>query len=199
MGSYLPREKLEKTGLSGLTDTELMAVVLGSGTKNKSYMKLSKEVVGIIKNSKQHLLYKNFEKLNGIGKVKAMRIASGLELGRRIYGSDFRKMIKSREDVVGIVEYLRNKKQEYAVVLYLDARNRLIMEKTVAIGSANMLIVEPRDIFSTAMKNGASAIILVHNHPSGDNSPSRADIEFTKRVKKAGLLLGVDLIDHVIV
>jgi DNA repair protein RadC len=73
------------------------------------------------------------------------------------------------------------------------------MEKTVAIGSANMLIVEPRDIFSTAMKNGASAIILVHNHPSGDNSPSRADIEFTKRVKKAGLLLGVDLIDHVIV
>jgi len=83
--------------------------------------------------------------------------------------------------------------------LYLDARNCLIKRKTVAIGSSNMLVVEPREVFETALRCHATSIILVHNHPSGDNRPSKADIEFSKRIKKAGELLGVDLLDHVIV
>jgi len=98
-----------------------------------------------------------------------------------------------------VVENLKGKKQEYAVVLYLDARNRLIKRKIVAIGSANMLVVEPREVFESALKSHATSIILVHNHPSGETKPSKADISFTRRVTQAGKLLGIEVLDHVII
>lgn len=199
MGSNLPREKLERRGLHGLTDVELVAIIVGSGVEGDNFMKISREIVKMIKKSPKRVRVSQLRGLKGVGKVKAMRIACSLELGRRIFGTDLRKIVKDRSDVVRLVEHLKGKKQEYAVVLYLDARNRLISERTVAIGSSNMLVVEPRDVFSTALKNGASSIILVHNHPSGQESPSKADLNFTKRIRSAGKLLGIKLVDHVIV
>lgn len=199
MGKNLPREKLESKGLNGLTDTDLMAIILGSGVKGIDYMKISRAVVKMLKESRNRLSYRRFEKLKGIGRVKAMKIACSMELGRRLYGNDLKKIIRNREDVLKVVEHLKGKRQEYAVVLFLDARNRLIKEKTVAVGSSNLLVVEPRDVFGIALRIGATSIILVHNHPSGEDSPSKADIAFTERIKKAGDLLGINLIDHVIV
>lgn len=192
---------MDKYGVSGLTDVDLIAVLLGWGIRENSYMDIAKKVFKLISNQDKMstLVCKKLQEIPGIGRVKAMQILCALELGRRLYGVDSSIFVRSREDVVRLSDFLKNKKQEYAVVLYLDARNRLVKRKTVAIGSSNMLIVEPRDIFETALKYHAVSIILVHNHPSGDTRLSKADKEFTQRMSSAGKLLGVEVLDHVVI
>src|SRR4030043_418079 len=124
-----------------------------------------------------------------MGKVKAVKIMAAVELGRRLFSTDGRvETIRCRDDVISQVKYLKSKKQEHVVALYLDARGRLIVKKTVAVGSLNKTIVEPRDIFEMAIRVSAVGVILAHNHPSGDTSPSKVDLEFTGRMKRAGEL-----------
>lgn len=212
-GSLLPREKLEAKGISNLTDSDLITVILGSGVNGKDVVSVARSVSRMISSKigefgvqsvKSRREFANWEELatvHGVGKVKAMQVVCAFELGRRIFGveSMSRTILRNREDVLGEVKYLRTRKQEHVVMLMLNARNELIGKKTVAIGSLNKSVVEPRDIFGEAVRNNAAGIILVHNHPSGDTSPSTADVRFTEKIKKAGDLMGIELLDHIII
>ncbi|MEA3357635.1 MAG: DNA repair protein RadC [Patescibacteria group bacterium] len=203
----MPREKLETKGLEGLTDADLISILLGSGIEGVDVRKLAVKVFRLVSehikdNQKDGVVdWNDVAQIRGIGKVKAMQIVCALELGKRVFGQPkcLKTIISCKDDVVSVVGHLRTRKREHVVVLMLNARNELMGKKTVAIGSLNMTVVEPRDVFVDAVKVGASGIILVHNHPSGDTSPSEADNRFTERIKKAGELLGIELLDHVIV
>jgi len=212
-GSLLPRDKLEVKGIDGLTDSDLITVILGSGVNGKDVVSVARSVSRIISSEfgggevragEGKRMFSDWRKLTavrGVGKVKAMQVLCALELGWRMFGVEHcpRTVLRSRDDVLGEMGYLRSRKQEHVVMLMLNARNELIGRKTVAIGSLNKSVVEPRDVFGEAVRNNAVGIILVHNHPSGDTSPSAADIRFTKRIEAGGKLLGIELLDHVIV
>lgn len=209
--NYLPREKLRERGVETLSDTDLVAVILGAGVEGRSVLKVAASVVRKIasftnvgSNADERKELQNwtlFEGIEGVGMVKAMQLVSALELGRRVYwpGDGNKRIIRSRADVVMMFRYLRKNNQEHVVVLALNARNEMLGKKTVAIGTLNKSLIEPRDIYGWALRKNAAGIILVHNHPSGDRTESEADRAFTKRVGEASKILGMELIDHVIV
>jgi DNA repair protein RadC len=206
----LPREKLKQRGIRTLSDAELIAVMLGVGTKGRDVVKLGGDIARFLSSkckpqlnddwfSEIHL--KDLKGFEGMGEVKSLKIISALELGRRLFSPSCRRNItlRSRRDVIKQMSYLKSLKQEHVVVLLLDARNSLIDKITVAVGSLNKAVVEPRDIFFNAISCSSSKIILVHNHPSGDTAPSKADIHFEEKMQKAGKLLGIEVLDQVIV
>lgn len=209
--NYLPREKLEKRGLNSLTDVDLITIILGTGIQGDNVVSVARRLSRVVARSIQQIgagksfgrvpRWEELSTVRGVGRVKAMQISSALELGRRLYSEAGKRLplIKTRSDVVKIMSYLKNRKQEHVVVLLLDARNLLIGRKTVAIGSFNKSVVCPRDIFDFAIRKGAAKIILVHNHPSGDIRLSKSDIDFTQRLREAGEMLGIELLDHVVV
>jgi DNA repair protein RadC len=195
-----PRERLVSFGAENLTDGELLAIILTSGTKKKNVLKLAKE---ILKKFPLRTL-RTFElselaQIDGIGKVKAGKILVSLELGRRSLGTKSHQQLLIPEDVVKEVKDITNKSQEHLLALYLNARHELIEKQTICIGTINQVIIEPRDIFSYALLLPSPLIILVHNHPSKDPLPSNPDIAFTKRIVDAGKLLGIQIVDHIIV
>lgn len=199
----LPREKLEQRGLSSLTDSDLISVILGTGADGRKVWDIARSVTRIVGkgvSEAEAVTWRDFVRLKGVGKVKAMQVACALELGRRLYAEDKGGfMIRDRSDVVEMFRYLRQRKQECVIVVALDARNGVIARKTVAVGGLNKAVVEPREVFSWVLSVGAAAIILVHNHPSGDTRASGADEQFAERMKEAGSLLGVEMLDQVIV
>ena len=203
--TYLPREKMTDRGVDALSDTDLMAVILGSGVEGRSVFTLARSAIRKVsrlrgKEDEALKRWHEFEAIDGIGSVKAMQLVCMLELGRRVWeGGECKKILRGRDDVVRMFRYLDRRKQEHVVVVAVNARNEFIGKKTVAIGSLNKSIIEARDIFSWVLERNAAGIILVHNHPSGDRSPSVADEKFTKRVREAADLLGIELIDHVII
>ena len=203
-----PREKLEQRGIEGLTEVDLIAVVLGTGVDGCGVMRVARSVLrklenfeGVEEAGENRVTWKHLEKVKGMGKVKAMQIECAIELGLRMLGKveSSKTTVHCRQDVERMFQSMRRVKQERVVVLALNARNELLGKKVVAVGSLNKAIVEPRDVFSWALEKNASGVILVHNHPSGDVSPSKADIAFTERVREGGELLGIELLDHVIV
>lgn len=210
----MPREKLEQKGVSALSDTDLVSVLISSGVEGKSVFEVSRSVSRLISDqtlvhgrtcciasARQNITWRNFTNIRGVGKVKAMQLECAIELGKRFMGivNTKRPIIRGRSDVLAVCSYLKGRKQEHVVVLGLNARNELIGKRTVAIGSLNKAIVEPREIFGWAVAEGVAGVILVHNHPSGGAQPSDADVAFTARMKKAAELLGLEFIDHVIV
>jgi DNA repair protein RadC len=211
----LPREKLQKRGLNALTDTDLVTVLLGFGTKKMDVVSLAGKVANLLSkqissqigedlNCKDWIRGFDIEKLtnlSGIGKVKAMKLVCALELGRRIFADSLedKKIIKSSKDVIEEMAYLKKLKQEHVVVLLLDSRNILLNKMTVAVGTLNKVVVEPRDVFYKAIEHQSAKIILVHNHPSGDLAPSKADVKFAAKMKKAGEILGITVLDQIIV
>ncbi len=218
LDNNLPREKLKRLGIGGLSDTDLIAVLLGSGIEGKGIKKLSRSVSYYMHSHLKEMSSKNLEggvthsmtlipewrkliAIKGVGEVKAMQIQCALELGRRFFAktNTEARIIRSRSDVLSLCSYLKKMRQEHVVVIALNARNEVIAKKTVAIGSLNKAVVEPRDILGWALVQYASGIVLVHNHPSGSTEPSSADLTFTDKIRKASELLGVNFIDHVIV
>ncbi|MBN2101148.1 DNA repair protein RadC [Candidatus Dojkabacteria bacterium] len=199
----LPREKLLESGLDSLSDEELVALVIGSGIEGKGFLLVAREVFRLLyrRIPSGNVSWQELTKVKGVGDIKAIKVVCAVELGRRIFGSDIesRLIIKSRDDVVREVAYLRRRKQEHVVVLLLNARNELVGKNTIAIGSVNKALVQPREVFRYAIEKGAVGVIIVHNHPSGDTDPSLADKKFTTRIKKAGEIIGIELVDHVIV
>src|SRR5258706_1786329 len=195
-----PRERLDALGISNLTEVELLAIILSSGTKKKNVVSVAKEVLK--KFPLRALLtisLSELAKVDGIGKVKGGKILAGIELGKRALSTTSFHQVLTPKEVLHEVKDICTKSQEHLLALYLNARHELLQKQTISVGSLNQAIIEPRDIFSYALLLPSPFIILVHNHPSGDPTASEADIRFTKRLVEAGNLLGIKIIDHIVV
>ena len=193
-----PRERLLISGPQNLTKAELLAVILGSGTRKKNVLSLSRQVIDKINQFPQMKL-ENLASIHGIGQVQAAKIMATLELGRRFHNLEPKPRLLKPENVLHQVGEIRPSHREQLIGLYLNARYELLAKKILAVGSINTQGVEPRDVFAPAIKLPCRSIILAHNHPSGDPQPSQDDISTTKRLKKAADLLGIALLDHLIV
>lgn len=195
-----PRQKATLFGLENTLDFELVAIILGSGTKHKSVEQMAREIV--TKNpvqTWQHTSLDDFLKIKGCGAIKSQQITACIELGRRIFVPPIPPTIHTSADVYAQVLELVPKHREEVVCLYLNARSELLKKHTIAIGGLNYSNIHPRDVFAPALLLPCARIILVHNHPSGNTQPSIEDIQVTKTIHAAGVLLGIELLDHLIV
>ena len=197
-----PREKLIAKGPQNLKDEELLAILLGTGVEGKNVIEVAKQILN--KYSKKRLLkltYNDLSKIKGIGPAKACTILAAVELVKRALKvrDEGLPTVRSVKDVVLQVSYLREKTREHLMAIYLNARNELLFRKHIFTGTLDANIAHPREIFSHALTQNAASIILVHNHPSGDAEPSKADLEITKRILEAGKILGIDVLDHIII
>ena len=196
----LPREKLNKKGAAALSDMELLQAVIGSGGKGNDYKEIAKNLDQKIREvGADYLTIGDVKKIKGIGDAKATVVFAALEFWRRKYTKQTAPLIDSAERAARQMEFIRNKKQEYFVMLTLDGARRLIQCRTITIGTLMSSLVHPREVFSPAIEDRAASIIIGHNHPSGALDISEQDIEVTKRIKQAGELLGIKLDDHIIV
>lgn len=198
-----PRERLIKNGPSGLSDSELLAIILRTGTMQENVINLSQRILSQynLKQLSQTNLRQLME-INGIKESKAAQIAACFEIARRL--ESFNELPKSKisspEDVYRqLYPRMREKKKEMFIELCLDTKNQIIKEDTISMGSLNANIVHPREVFKTALSESAAHIIVAHNHPSGDPTPSREDIEITRKLVETGKIIGIDLLDHVII
>ena len=202
-----PYEKCLAAGPSVLSDSELLAVIIRTGTRGMSSVELAQKILSLSKNQNGlagicHLTRQELTKLPGIGEVKAIQILCIAELSKRIATYQAKERIHFRDPatIAGYyMEQLRHAEQEQMICMMLYTKNHLLGEELLSIGTVNASIVSPREIFLSALSYHAVHIILVHNHPSGDPSPSQADLDFTKRINYAGELLDVQLLDHIII
>ena len=200
-----PRERFLKVGEKNLTNEELLQIVLKTGTKNYSVKELSLEILSRVKNitNLKDISIKELTSIKGIGLVKAIEIKSVVELGRRINEDITLDNVIQCTNPINIIKYFNNlfrdKKQEEFYVIYVDNKKKYLSHKLLFIGSINFSIVHPRDIFREAYINSASYIICIHNHPSGDATPSTEDIDITNKIKEISILHSIPLIDHIII
>ncbi|MES2730811.1 MAG: DNA repair protein RadC [Bacteroidota bacterium] len=199
-----PREKLMLKGKAALSDAELIGILLGSGIVSMSAVDLAKQILNSVDNNLHQLAkltVKDLEKFKGIGEAKAITIVSALELGRRRKESDIPKRTKigGSADIFELMKprLLDLPHEEFWIVL-LNRANIVIKEVQISAGGVSGTVADPKMIFKAALENLASAIILVHNHPSGNLTPSQADRELTRKLKEAGLVLEVPVLDHLI-
>ena len=196
----LPREKLIRYGPGKLRDFELLAIILGSGTKGKNVLELSRE---ILKRWREPGLgsatLDELTQIRGLGRVKAGEIVACLELGRRVLKDKQAVLLLTPKDVWERMVDVRESKKEHLVVFYLDSHSQETRRDIVSVGTIDATMAHPREVFEEAIKHNAGSILLAHNHPSGDTTPSQADLEITKKIASAGKLLDIELVDHVIV
>ena len=196
----LPREKLNKKGASALSDIELLQAVIGSGGKDNDFKQIAKNLnAAIQKVGAENLTIDDVKAIKGIGDAKATVVFAALEFWRRKFTKQTAPLIDSPERAAEQLDFIRNKKQEYFVMLTLDGARRLINCRTITIGTLMSSLVHPREVFSPAIEDRAASIIIAHNHPSGMLDISDQDKEVTKRIRLAGELLGIRLDDHIIV
>jgi len=194
-----PREKIACKGASVLSENELIEAIIGRGTKNKDVREISKEIVKVIHKCRNNLQYEDIQKIDGIGPTKASQIIACFELGKRYFNAGTGKKVTSPEDVLPLVAYLQDKRQEHFVCLSLNGAGEVLGNRTITVGLLNHSLVHPREVFSEAITERAASIICVHNHPSGSLEPSSQDIAITSQLRDAGTLVGIQLIDHIIV
>jgi len=195
-----PREKLETYGPEKLSNAELLAILLGAGKKGMNVVDFSAHVLK--KFSKKGLLSMSTQELKdtiGIGSAKACRIVAAFELGRRFLQDKKSELYLTPNDVWQELKDIRAHKKEHFVIFFLDSRNQEIHREIISIGTLNANLVHPREVFEPAIRFLASHVIVAHNHPSGNPSPSQEDQDVTKRLVVAGKILGIELVDHVIV
>ena len=195
-----PREKLEKYGSERLSNSELLAILLGTGQKGINVVELSRKI--LTKFSGDGLSKADVKALKntfGLGTAKACEIVACFELGRRHLQNKLASLILSPKDVWDELKDIRDNKKEHFVIFFLDTRNQEIKREIISIGSLNANLVHPREVFEPAIRYSAAQIIVAHNHPSGNPDPSEEDLIITKRLIAAGKILGIDIIDHIIV
>jgi len=203
--SERPRERLLNLGATALSAQEILALILGRGSAGESVMVTAQRLLSEFGNLKgiAGASVEELSQVKGIGIAKAAQIKAAFELGRRIegYGYDLpQKSITNPEDAVKLVKNrLKGKKKEYFLAILLDSRNQPVNIAQISIGSLNVSIVHPREVFKEAISASAASLILVHNHPSGDATPSDEDIQITRRLKESGEIVGVDVFDHIII
>lgn len=198
-----PRERLIKNGPSALSDSELLAIILRTGSRKENVINLSHRLLKEY-NIKQlsQINIAQLMNVHGIKESKAAQIAACFEIARRL--ESFKEVEKPRvsspEDVYRLIyPRVREQKKEMFIELCLDTKNRIIREDTISVGSLNANVVHPREVFKLALAVSAASIIVVHNHPSGDPTPSREDIEITKKIAQTGDIMGITVLDHVII
>jgi len=194
-----PREKLACYGTARLSDLELLMAIIGSGNARADVGKIAREVLKILRQKGGDVLYDDLRSVVGLGKAKIPVILASLELARRYLLDGDQPIIDSPEKAVELLADIRDKKQEYFVCLTLDGANRLIAKRVVTIGTLTASLVHPREVFADVIADRAASIIVAHNHPSGSLEASQADREVTNRLRQAGELLGINLVDHIII
>jgi DNA repair protein RadC len=203
--SERPRERLSRLGSEALSSQEILALILGRGTKGESVIVTAQKLLirfGNLKNLASASI-EELTQIKGIGPAKAAQIKATFELSKRLENSSSETTkitVKSPEDVVKTARnLLKGKKKEHFLVICLDTRNHLIKTSTVSIGSLDCSIVHPREVFKDAISSSAASVIFIHNHPSGDPTPSEDDIKMTKRLIEAGEIIGIEVLDHIII
>lgn len=199
-----PRERMLKEGATSLSDIDLLAIMLRTGTAKSSAMELAAAILSRFKDLRvlSQATIEELSEIKGIGPVKAVQVKAALELGRRLAAlpAEERPIIRCPEDVCSLLmEDLRNLDREYFLALLLNTKNQVLAKETISIGTLNASMVHPRELFKVAIRRSAAAVILVHNHPSGDPTPSREDIALTKRLQEAGEIIGIDVLDHIVI
>lgn len=199
-----PRERFMKNGPESLSNHELLAILLRTGTKEESVLQLANKLLIHFEGLRllKDATLDEMTAIKGIGSTKAIQILAAVEVGRRIANLSLedRYVIRSPEDGAKyLMNDLRFLSQEHFVCLYLNTKNQVLHKQTIFIGSLNASIVHPREVFKEAFRRSAASIICLHNHPSGDPSPSREDIEVTKRLAECGKIIGIELLDHLII
>jgi DNA repair protein RadC len=199
-----PRERLRRHGAERLANKELLAILLRTGNQRESALTLAEKLLARF-GSLANIASASFEELvavNGIGPAKAADILAAFELAKRLAESrmEFQGVVNSPADAAQLVlRELSLADKEHFMIIMLNTKNRVIAKKTVSIGHLQASLVHPREMFKEAIKRSSAALILVHNHPSGDLTPSREDITTTERLREAGAVLGIDVLDHIIV
>ncbi|MGG3689610.1 RadC family protein [Caldifermentibacillus hisashii] len=199
-----PRERFIHHGPSSLSNQELLAIILRTGTKNESVLQLAQRLIKEFQGLRMlmNASLEELTKIKGVGEAKAIQLLAAIELGKRIANmkNEERYVIRSPEDGANyVMEEMRFLTQEHFVCLFLNTKNEVIHKQTIFIGSLNASIVHPRELFKEAFRRSAASMICLHNHPSGNPEPSREDIEVTRRLVECGKILGVDVLDHIII
>ena len=200
-----PREKLIKNGAAALTDSELLAILIGSGTPEKSALDIARDLTadnGVLNNIAIVHDVKELAKTKGLGRAKASIIIAALELGRRIASAEplLRDSITSPEDGVALLmPRLRYEAKEHFLVVLLNSKNKVLDIEQISEGSLNSSVVHPREVFAPAVLHHAAAILTAHNHPSGDPTPSKEDKDLTNTLVQAGKYMGIPVLDHIII
>ena len=198
-----PREKLQKSGASALGDNELLAVLIGHGTSGATALSLANDILSLAGGAHglTRLHRDQLARIPGIGPAQASRVLAGVELGRRtlLHAAGVRRRFLSPRDIAAFLlpQYGAHPVERFGVLL-LDTRYRLLSTRVISVGSVDASIAQPRDVFREALVAGAAAAVVFHNHPSGDPTPSRDDVALTMRMKQAGEVVGVELLDHLI-
>lgn len=200
-----PYEKLERYGANILTDAELLAIVLRTGTRNKTSIATARQVLSLHKRGLGgiHVLTtKELQQVDGVGRVKSIQLKALAEISSRMAKSNAisNYRITSPKSVANIyMEEMRYLEKEKILAVFLDNKNGIIGDRTISLGTVNASLVDPREVFKEALEFKAVNIILLHNHPSGDPTPSPDDCDVTKRIIKAGKVIGIELIDHIVI
>jgi len=195
-----PRERFLQKGSDALSKSDLLAILLGSGIKGKNVRQLSEHIIKKFGNKFLDITVDDLVEIPGIGQAKALQIVSAISLVKRFYeeekGGEI--VIKNHQDVLSLTYDLTDKKKEYLVCLYLNARNVLLKKEIVSVGLLDKSLVHPREIFHPAVELNAASIILVHNHPSGVSTPTEKDVAIVKKIAQAGEIMGIAVIDFII-
>ncbi|MBM0045930.1 DNA repair protein RadC [Anaerococcus sp. DFU013_CI05] len=199
-----PREKLISKGANSLTDEELLAIIISTGTKEKNVIELSREILETFSyENLADIEVSELTKIKGIKSAKASSIVASLRFGQRVAQKTIEKKITKIKNSDDIYQYLKNelqeKKNEYFYAILLDTKNVIISKEVISIGILDASIVHPREAFKTAIKKSAKSIIFAHNHPSGDFTPSKDDFKTTQRLFEAGEILDIEVLDHIII
>lgn len=191
-----PREKMRKHGAGTLSDAELIAILLGSGTRGKNAIQLARELI----RDGLPSLSRRCERIAGVGEAKATRIEAAFEIARRLAGSEARDGARFDDAVAAraLISRYAHESQEHLGAVLLDSRQRVLKQCEIYVGTVSRALVSPRDIIRIALEANAVGIVLFHNHPSGDPSPSAEDLTFTRRVQQSLSLVDVELVDHLI-
>ncbi|ABR30089.1 hypothetical protein SU69_01150 [Thermosipho melanesiensis] len=199
----LPREKLLTEGTEKLENHELLAILLRTGTKNNNVLEISKKILNYFDNSLLKLSKASIEdlcKIKGLGKAKATTILAAMELSKRLLNEERKgKTLNSPELIYEFCKDMKQFDQEVVRVIMLNSKLSVISSRDITIGLIDTSLAHPREVFREAIKNSAVYIVLVHNHPSGDVTPSKNDKDLTYKVKEAGEIIGIKLLDHVII
>lgn len=203
--SERPREKLQQFGPEFLSNEELIAIIIRTGSRTESAIELSKKVLSIDNRGLAYLRDATLQELmevKGIGECKGAQILAAIEIGKRLsYGEALKKVkITDPSTIANLyMDEMRYLQKEHFRIALLDTKNQIIVTEEISVGTLNASIVHPRDVFKVAIKRNANAIILIHNHPSGDPIPSNEDINITNRLIDVGKLIGIKVLDHIII